>query len=163
MEFNNDTRQVVIDSRLYNALRVLAYFGAETQEQKDHLAQIDRHAEKFNAILRIQRDGTRRELEQSTRQIIAMERRQRKLSSERHQHTFWTQSVSGRFVPCRVIDIIGDYSLLVELITAIPYADWPRRSDQVYYEHEAMEIIQRNFPDEVERYEQFMENHRVKS
>lgn len=167
MEFNNDTRQVVIDSDLYNTLRVLAYMGAETHEQKDSLAQIDRHAIKFNAVLRIQRDGTRRELEQSTRKIIAMERRAHTMSSNRHKHTLYIKTFSGRWIPCRVcgMDKLNRFLLDVELLTTVGHVEtWRVPSDKLKYGREMLDIVEREEPaNEISRYRIMVRDYRVKN
>jgi len=167
MDFNNDIRQVVIDSDLYNALRVLAFQGADTDEQKQHLAQIDRHAIKFNAGLRIKRDAVRHELEQSTRKIIQMERRAHSMSSNRTKHTLYTKTFSGRWIPCRVVGINGTnpFMLDVELLTtAGDYKEqWRLPSDKLFYANEMMDIVHREEPgNEIYRYQNMVREYRVK-
>ena len=168
MDFNNDTRQVVIDSDLYTALRVLAYQGADTDEQKQRLAEIDRHAAKFNAVLRIQRDATRHELEQTTRKIIQMERRAHSMSSNREKHTLYTQTFSGRWIPCRVVGMDGTNPFLLDVELLTPVGDhkeqWRLPSDAVFYADEMLEIVaEQETQKEYTRYQEMVRDYHVKS
>lgn len=167
MDFNNDTRQVVMDSDLYNSLRVLAYQGADTDEQKQLLEQIDRHAVKFNAVLRIQRDAVRHELAQSTRKIIQMERRAHSMSSNRTKHTLYTKTFSGRWIPCRVVGMDGTnpFMLDVELLTTVGdhKEQWRLPSDKVFYADEMLNIVQQEEPaNEIYRYQNMVREYRAK-
>ncbi|QQO90199.1 hypothetical protein pEaSNUABM5_00057 [Erwinia phage pEa_SNUABM_5] len=168
MDFNDDVRQVAIDSDLYNALRVLAFQGAETEEQKQCLAQIDRHAIKFNARLRIERDAVRHELAQSTSKIIAMERRAHTMSSNREKHTLYVKTFSGRWIPCRVVgmDGLNPYMLDVELLTTVGdhKEHWRLPSDKIFYADEMLDVVAQEEPaNEIRRYQNMVREYSVKS
>lgn len=168
MEFNSDTRQVVIDHELYNSLRVMAMFGTVGDEERGkRLEMIDRHAIKFNLGLRDERDKTRAELAESTANIIRQERRAHRMSSMRHQQTYYVKTFSGRWVPVKVIGINrGLYALEVEPLTLVgsSYTTWRMQADAILYEHELVQRIEaQETPDEILRYTLMMEKYRVPS
>lgn len=168
MEKNEDVRHVVIDSDLYNALRTMAFQGAETEEQKQRLAEIDRHAVKFNAILRIQKAQVRHELEQSTRNIISMERRAHTMSSNREKHTLYLKTFSGRWIPCRVCgtDSLNRFMLDVELLTTVGdhKEQWRVPASKLLYDDEMLEIVEQEETAEgFRRYREMVREYRVEN
>ena len=169
MEKNNDTRQVVIDSDLFDSLYVLAMLGAGADQDKyDRLQLINRHAIKFNEGLRIKRNAVMQELEQSTRDIIRQEHRAHRMSSGRHEHTYYVKTFGGRWVPVKAVsfDKGSPFILHVEPLTIAGQGvvTWAMQADHVLYDHEVVKIIEATeTPDEILRYRNLMETHRVKS